>query len=50
MQKLDVAGKVLVAAPITGLITGLTGNIYNRYALKKLKRVTHLEKDATDAA
>ncbi len=33
-----------------GILFGLVGHIYNRYALKKLKEVAHLEEDVTDGA
>ncbi|MBN2456228.1 MAG: hypothetical protein JXB29_06815 [Sedimentisphaerales bacterium] len=40
------------AIPIAGygILCGLIGHIYSRYALKKLKGVAHLEEDATDGA
>ena len=34
--------EIAVAIPLTGLVTGLIVHIYNRYALKRLKEVTHL--------
>lgn len=37
--------ELLIAISITGLATGLAGHIYNRYALKRLKELTHLEED-----
>jgi len=34
-----------LAAPVTGLITGLVAYIYSRYALKKLKITAHLQEN-----
>jgi hypothetical protein len=42
------AGYEMIAVPVTGLITGLVSYIYSRYALKKLKGISHLEGDAAN--
>ena len=46
--QLKPGGEMYLAAPVTGLITGLVAYIYGRYALKKLKGITHLEGDTTN--
>lgn len=37
--------EIMLAIPLTGLITGLVSYIYSRYALKKLKTTAHLEEN-----
>jgi hypothetical protein len=48
--QLKPGDEMFLAAPVTGVITGLIAYIYIRYALKKLKGITHLEGDAADGA
>ena len=40
--------EMMLAIPVTGLITGLIAYIYSRYALKKLKGLTRLEGEAAN--
>ena len=40
--------EVFVGVAGTGLITGLIAHIYNRHALRKLKRLTSMEQDGGD--
>ncbi len=37
-----------LAIPVTGLITGIVAYIYSRYALKKLRGITHLDGGGAD--
>ena len=43
--QLKPGDEMYLAAPVTGLITGLVAYIYSRYALKKLKTAAHLQEN-----
>jgi len=40
--------EMYLTGPVTGVITGLVAYIYSRYALKKLKSISHLEGDTAN--
>ena len=42
VRLMNPGDEMYLAAPVTGLITGLVAYIYSRYALKKLKTAAHL--------
>ena len=46
--QLKPGDEMYLAAPVTGLITGLVAYIYSRYALKKLKTAAHLQEDTNE--
>ena len=46
--QLKPGDEMYLAAPVTGVITGLAAYIYSRYALKKLKGLTHLKGEAAN--
>ena len=48
IRLLKPGDEMYLAAPVTGLITGLIAYIYSRYALKKLKTTAHLEEDTNE--
>ncbi len=48
MRLMNPGDEMYLAAPVTGLITGLIAYIYSRYALKKLKGISHLEGDTAN--
>ncbi len=46
--QLKPGDEMYLAAPVTGVITGLAAYIYSRYALKKLKTAAHLQEDTNE--
>ena len=46
--QLKPGDEMYLAAPVTGVITGMAAYIYSRYALKKLKGLTHLKGEAAN--
>ena len=48
IRQLKPGDEMYLAAPVTGLITGLIAYIYSRYALKKLKTAAHLQEDTNE--
>jgi len=44
--QLKPGAEMLLATPVTGVLTGLIAYIYSRYALKKLKHISHLPESA----
>jgi len=48
VRQLGPGDEMYLAAPVTGLITGLIVYIYSRYALKKLKRAAHLQENTNE--
>jgi len=46
--QLKPGDEMYLAAPVTGMITGLVAYIYSRYALKKLKTTAHLQEDTNE--
>ncbi len=46
--QLKPGDEMYLAAPVTGVITGLITYIYSRYALKKLKAAAHLQENANE--
>ncbi|MHC4737350.1 MAG: hypothetical protein ACYS9Y_00450 [Planctomycetota bacterium] len=45
IRQMNPGDEIYLAAPVTGLITGIVVYIYSRYALKKLKTTAHLQED-----
>jgi hypothetical protein len=45
VRLMNPGDEMYLAAPVTGVITGLVAYIYSRYALKKLKTAAHLQGD-----
>ena len=48
VRQMNPGDEIYLAVPVTGLITGIVAYVYSRYALKKLKGVTHLEGEAAN--
>ncbi|MFX0201942.1 MAG: hypothetical protein ACFFCW_38010 [Candidatus Hodarchaeota archaeon] len=48
IPQLKPGDEMFLAAPVTGVITGLVAYIYSRYALKKLKTAAHLQENADE--
>jgi hypothetical protein len=46
--QLKPGNEMYLAAPVTGVITGLVAYIYSRYALKKLKTAAHLQENTNE--
>jgi hypothetical protein len=45
IPQLKPGDEMYLAVSVTGVITGLVAYIYSRYALKKLKTITHLQEE-----
>ena len=46
--QLKPGDEMYLAAPVTGVITGIVAYIYSRYALKKLKTAAHLQENTNE--
>lgn len=48
VRLMNPGDEMYLAAPVTGLITGMAAYIYSRYALKKLKTTAHLQENTNE--